>query len=260
MSFVVVIPARYASSRFPGKPLALIAGKPMVVHVAERAQASGAREVVVATDHEDIAAAVAAHGHTVVMTRSDHPTGTDRIAEVVKRRRYAATDIVVNVQGDEPLIDPALIRLVAADLRRHREAAIATACHPLTSARDFLNPNVVKVVVDDAGYALYFSRAPIPFPRDALARTSSPTRLPAGLPVRRHVGIYAYRVSFLRAFGKLAPAAIEQFEALEQLRALAHGHRISVATIPHAGAPGVDTPADLVRVRRLLARTPAARR
>lgn len=260
MSFVVVIPARYASSRFPGKPLAVIAGKPMVVHVAERAQASGAREVVVATDHEDIAAAVAAHGHAVVMTRSDHATGTDRIAEVVKRLRYAATDIVVNVQGDEPLIDPALIRVVAADLRRHRDAAIATACHPLTSARDFLNPNIVKVVIDDAGYALYFSRAPIPYPRDVLARSQAPTRLPAGLPVRRHVGIYAYRVSFLRAFGKLAPAAIEQFEALEQLRALAHGHRISVATIPHAGAPGVDTPADLARVRRLLARRPAARR
>ena len=298
MSFVVVIPARYASTRFPGKPLADLAGKPMIVHVAERAARSGAREVVVATDHADIARAVEANGHVAVMTRSDHATGTDRIAEVAARRRYGASEIVVNVQGDEPLIEPALIRSVAANLRRHREAAIATACHQIHSAADFLNPNVVKVVLDDNGYALYFSRAPIPFPRDAFARVSSgprdafarassgardasvrassgtgdafartppndaPTlrRLPADLPVYRHVGIYAYRGAFLRRFKKLEPGALEQFEALEQLRALAHGFRISVEVVAKPTAPGVDTPQDLARVRRLLSAAGSRRR
>jgi 3-deoxy-manno-octulosonate cytidylyltransferase (CMP-KDO synthetase) len=301
MSFVVVIPARYASTRFPGKPLADLAGKPMIVHVAERATRSGAREVVVATDHPDIARAVEAHGHVAVMTREDHPTGTDRIAEVAARRRYGANEIVVNVQGDEPLIDPRLIRSVAANLRRHREAAIATACHGIHSAADFLNPNVVKVVLDGNGYALYFSRAPIPYPRDAFARASSGSRdastrassgprdafarpssaardastrassasrnagvallrLPAALPVYRHVGIYAYRGAFLRRFGKLEPGPLEQFEALEQLRALAHGFRISVEVMEAPSAPGVDTPKDLARVRRLLSATRTGRR
>jgi 3-deoxy-manno-octulosonate cytidylyltransferase (CMP-KDO synthetase) len=254
MSFVAVIPARYGSSRFPGKPLADLHGKPMVVHVAERAAASGAREVIVATDHADIAAAVRAHGHQAVMTRADHPTGTDRIAEVAARRRYSADTIVVNVQGDEPLIDPALVRRVATNLARHRDAAIATAAHPVRNAADFVSPHVVKVALDERGYALYFSRAPIPYPRDALAR-STLRKLPAGLPAYRHVGIYAYRCAFLRRFRRLPPAAIEQFEALEQLRALAHGFRISVAILAHAGAPGIDTPQDLARVRRLLART-----
>jgi 3-deoxy-manno-octulosonate cytidylyltransferase (CMP-KDO synthetase) len=290
MSFVVVIPARYASTRFPGKPLADLAGKPMIVHVAERAARSGAREVVVATDHPDIARAVQAHGHVAVMTRTDHSTGTDRIAEVAARRRYGANEVVVNVQGDEPLIDPRLIRSVAANLRRHREAAIATACHGIHSAADFLNPNVVKVVLDGNGYALYFSRAPIPYPRDAFARASSgprdafarassgprdasahasPTsrhtgvtlrRLPAALPVYRHVGIYAYRGAFLRRFGKLEPGPLEQFEALEQLRALAHGFRISVEVMEAPSAPGVDTPQDLARVRRLLSAAGTRRR
>jgi 3-deoxy-manno-octulosonate cytidylyltransferase (CMP-KDO synthetase) len=290
MSFVVVIPARYASTRFPGKPLADLAGKPMIVHVAERATRSGAREVVVATDHPDIARAVEAHGHVAVMTRADHSTGTDRIAEVAARRRYGANEVVVNVQGDEPLIDPRLIRSVAANLRRHREAAIATACHGIHSAADFLNPNVVKVVLDGNGYALYFSRAPIPYPRDAFARASSgsrdafsrmspgprdasaratPTsrhtdvtlrRLPAALPVYRHVGIYAYRGAFLRRFGKLEPGPLEQFEALEQLRALAHGFRISVEVMEAPSAPGVDTPQDLARVRRLLSAAGTRRR
>jgi 3-deoxy-manno-octulosonate cytidylyltransferase (CMP-KDO synthetase) len=290
MSFVVVIPARYASTRFPGKPLADLAGKPMIVHVAERAARSGAREVVVATDHADIARAVEANGHVAVMTRPDHPTGTDRIAEVAARRRYGANEIVVNVQGDEPLIDPRLIRSVAANLQRHREAAIATACHGIHSAADFLNPNVVKVVLDEKGYALYFSRAPIPYPRDAFARASSGPRdastrassglhdastrasstsrntgatlrrLPADLPVYRHVGIYAYRGAFLRRFGKLEPGPLEQFEALEQLRALAHGFRISVEVMEAPSAPGVDIPQDLVRVRRLLSAAGARRR
>ncbi len=261
MSFVVVIPARYASTRFPGKPLADLAGKPMVVHVAERAARSGAREVVIATDHPDIKCAAEAHGHVAVMTRADHPTGTDRIAEVARRQRYGADEIVVNVQGDEPLIEPQLIRAVARDLARHREAAIATACHAIASARDFLDPNVVKVVLDEHGYALYFSRSPIPFPRDACARAASRgaapreplRRLPADLPAYRHVGIYAYRGAFLRRFNRLEPVAMERQEALEQLRALAHGYRISVAVLPGPSAAGVDTPQDLARVRRLLA-------
>lgn len=248
MHFTVIIPARYASSRFPGKPLADLGGKPMVVRVAERATRSGADEVIVATDHAGIAQAVEAHGHTVVMTRADHATGTDRLAEVVRKRRYGVRHVVVNVQGDEPLIPPALIRQVARSLATHREAAIATACHPLTSASEFANPNVVKVVLDRDGYALYFSRAPIPYARDAFA--GGIKRLPAGLPVYRHLGIYAYRCAFLHKFGTLRPASIEKFEALEQLRALAHGYRISVAVTRAAPHPGVDTPADLARVQR----------
>ena len=252
MKFVVVIPARYASSRFPGKPLADVAGKPMVVRVAERARKSGAAEVLVATDHADIAAAVEAAGYDAVMTRRDHASGTDRIAEVARRRAFSPRTIVVNVQGDEPLIDPALIRRVAENLAAHREAQIATACHPLRDAADLANPNVVKVALDRAGYALYFSRAPIPFARDAFAHGMR--ALPRGLPAYRHLGIYAYRASFLREFSRLKAVAIERFEALEQLRALAHGYRISVAVTRAASAPGIDTPEDLQRVQALLAR------
>jgi 3-deoxy-manno-octulosonate cytidylyltransferase (CMP-KDO synthetase) len=256
MEFVVVIPARYGSSRFPGKPLADVGGKPMVVRVAERAQRSGASEVLVATDDARIAHIVEAHGHTAIMTRRDHATGTDRIAEVVARRRYGARRIVVNVQGDEPLIPPRLIREVAANLDAHREAAIATACHPIADAAELADPNVVKVVFDREGYALYFSRAAIPYARDAHRRSAAATlrNMPAGLPAYRHIGIYAYRCAFLREYAKLQPAAIERFEALEQLRALAHGYRISVAITRTAPPPGIDTPADLARVRRLLAR------
>jgi len=252
MKFSVIIPARHASSRFPGKPLADVRGKPMVVRVAERARASGAAEVLVATDHAGIARAVGQHGFEAVMTRKSHASGTDRIAEVAAKRRYPGGHIVVNVQGDEPLIAPALIRRVAGNLAAHRDAAIATACHPIDDRRDFVNPNVVKVALDDAGYALYFSRAPIPWARDAFA--NGLRRLPRGLPAYRHLGIYAYRCSFLAAFRTLKPAAIESFEALEQLRALAAGYRISVAVTRGAPAPGVDTPADLLRVRRLLGR------
>lgn len=251
MKFVVVIPARYASSRFPGKPLADIGGKPMVVRVAERAVKSGAAEVIVATDHEDIARTVEQHGYDVMMTRRDHETGTDRIAEVVMRRAYGPRSIVVNVQGDEPMVAPSLIRRVAENLGQHREAQIATACHPVHDVDDLKNPNVVKVVLDNAGLALYFSRAPIPYARDAYA--AGIASVPRGLPVYRHLGIYAYRTSFLREFGQLKPAAIERFEALEQLRALAHGYRISVAITRNAPHPGIDTPEDLQRVQRMLA-------
>jgi 3-deoxy-manno-octulosonate cytidylyltransferase (CMP-KDO synthetase) len=248
MRFSVIIPARYASTRFPGKPLADIAGKPMVVRVAEQAAKSGACEVIVATDHAAIARAVEAHGFAAVMTRTDHATGTDRLAEVARRRGYAARHIVVNVQGDEPLIPPALIRRVAASLAAHRAASIATACHPIRSAAQFAHPNVVKVVLDNAGYALYFSRAPVPWGRDAFAKGIR--RLPSGMPAYRHLGIYAYRCGFLAAFKKMRPAPIEQLEALEQLRALAYGHRICVAVTRLAPHPGVDTPQDLRQLLR----------
>jgi 3-deoxy-manno-octulosonate cytidylyltransferase (CMP-KDO synthetase) len=253
MNFVVVIPARYASKRLPGKPLLDIAGKPMVVHVAERARASGAAEVIIATDHAEIARAVEAHGYAAVMTREDHASGTDRIAEVAAQRRLAPNCIVVNVQGDEPLIEPALISAVARQLDDHADAAMATACCPLTDAAQMSNSNVVKVVLDKNNYALYFSRAPIPFARDAFA--SGIDELPLGLPAYRHIGIYAYRAGFLERFALLAPAAIEQAEALEQLRALWHGHRICVAIAAQAPHAGVDTAADLEHVRALLARS-----
>ncbi|HTE13865.1 MAG TPA: 3-deoxy-manno-octulosonate cytidylyltransferase [Burkholderiales bacterium] len=246
MNFSVIIPARYASTRFPGKPLADIAGKPMVVRVAAQAAKSGAREVIIATDHLETARVVKAHGYEVMMTRKDHATGTDRLAEVAAKRGFGANHIVVNVQGDEPLIPPTLIRSVATNLAAHREAAIATACHPIKNAAEFANPNVVKVVLDHAGYALYFSRAPIPYARDAFAHGI--VQLPQKLPAYRHLGIYAYRCGFLSAFKKMRPAGIEAFEALEQLRALAYGHRISVAITRSAPHPGVDTPEDLARI------------
>jgi len=250
LNFTVVIPARYGSSRFPGKPLADIGGKPMVVHVAERAVTSGAREVIVATDHPEIAAAVRRHGYTAAMTRRDHASGTDRIAEVARRRRWPARHIVVNVQGDEPLIDPRLIVQVAHHLARHRDAAISTACTPISDERDFRDPNIVKVVFDRDGYALYFSRAPVPYARDAFAHGIR--ALPAALPAFRHLGIYAYRRAFLTRYARLPGTALERFEALEQLRALAHGYRISVAVTRRAPHPGIDTPRDLQRLRRLL--------
>jgi 3-deoxy-manno-octulosonate cytidylyltransferase (CMP-KDO synthetase) len=248
VKFSVIIPARYASTRFPGKPLADVGGKPMVVRVAERARRSGAAEVIIATDDDRIAAAAARHGFEAVMTSRSHASGTDRIAEVAARRRYPGSRIVVNVQGDEPLIAPSLIRQVASGLGRHRAAAIATACHAIRDARELADPNVVKVALDRNGYALYFSRAPIPWAREAFARGLS--RVPPGLPAYRHLGIYACRAAFLRAFTRLPPAAIERFEALEQLRALAHGHRIHCTVTRAAPHPGVDTPADLKRILR----------
>ena len=250
MNFTVIIPARYASSRLPGKPLLDIVGKPMVVRVAESAKKSGAREVLIATDHPEIMSAAEHYGYTAVMTRPDHASGTDRLAEVIARRRYPGHHIVVNVQGDEPLIKSGLIRAVAARLARRRDAQIATACTPLRDVRDLVNPNIVKVVLDHSGHALYFSRAPVPFARDAYA--GGIHAIPRGLPVFRHLGIYAYRCEFLRRFTRLKPALIERFEALEQLRTLAYGFRISVAVIRAAPHAGIDTPQDLRRVRRLL--------
>lgn len=249
-AFKVVIPARYASTRLPGKPLLDIAGKPMVVRVAELALASGAEEVCVATDHAGIAEAVAQHGYEVMLTRADHASGTDRIAEVAQQRGWADDAIVVNVQGDEPLIAPALIQEVARNLAGHSAAAIATAAHPLHDTASMMNPNVVKAVLDKHGYALYFSRAPIPYARDAYAAQAP---MPEQLPAYRHIGIYAYRTAFLKSYASLPPAGIETFEALEQLRALWHGYRISVAITAAAPAAGVDTPDDLQRVRELFA-------
>ena len=249
-AFTVLIPARLASTRLPDKPLADIAGKPMVVRVAERARLSAADRVVVATDSEAIAQACAAHGVESVMTRTDHPSGSDRLAQACEKLGLPADAVVVNVQGDEPLIDPALIDAVASLLRQHPQAVISTAAHAIESVEEFRNPNVVKVVTDRHGLALYFSRAPIPWWRDG-----SPGGV-AGLPQPqplRHIGIYGYRVSFLREFPTLAQAPLEQTEALEQLRAMWHGHRIAVHTAAQAPGPGVDTPEDLARVRALFA-------
>ncbi len=248
MGFRVVIPARWASTRLPGKPLADIAGKPMVVRVAEAAARSGADEIWIATDDQRVVEAAVAHGHHAVLTRTDHVSGTDRLAEVAMLRGWSDDAMVVNVQGDEPLIDPALITRVAAALAEDKEAAMATAAHPMADIVEFLNPNAVKVVVGEKGRALYFSRAPIPWPRDAFAATHDV--LPPGLPVRRHIGLYAYRVGFLRYYTQLPPVLLEQWESLEQLRALVHGFVIHVVDCAHAPAPGVDTPEDLALVRR----------
>jgi 3-deoxy-manno-octulosonate cytidylyltransferase (CMP-KDO synthetase) len=251
MAFRIVIPARYASTRLPGKPLADIAGKPMIVRVVEAVTGCGADGIWVATDDQRVMDAVTAAGHQAVMTRADHPTGTDRIAEVAEQLGWGDDEIVVNVQGDEPLIDPALVTGVAQALGEDAGAAIATAAHTLTCAEEFFNPNVVKVVCDHAGRAHYFSRAPIPYARDAFA--ASRDSLPEGFPALRHIGLYAYRVSFLRRYGSLPPAPTEQWESLEQLRAMWHGYTIRVLTCAEAPAPGVDTPEDLERVRRLFA-------
>ena len=257
MDFHVVIPARFASTRLPGKPLLPIAGKPMVIRVAEQAAKSGAQQIWIATDHQPIIAAVHEHGFKACLTHVHHASGTDRIAEVVEQHNWTDDTIVVNVQGDEPLIPPALIRAVAQHLHDHPECAIATACHPIHDEAAMRNPNIVKAVLDKDGNALYFSRAPIPYPRDIFAVSSlTPTLsrgerqlLPDNLTVLRHIGIYAYRAGFLRAFRQLSPAAIEQIEALEQLRALWHGYKIGVTVTADAPPGGVDTEADLHAAR-----------
>ena len=256
-TFHAVIPARFASTRLPGKPLADIHGKPMVVRVAERAQASGALGVYVATDHDGVASAVSQHGFQVVMTSPDCASGTDRLAEVASKLGWDDDVVVVNVQGDEPLIDPALIRATAQALFDHPAASMATVSHRIHDPAEVFNPNVVKVVTDKDGYALYFSRAPIPWARDAWADASvnnaAPTGLPEDLSIQRHIGLYAYRVGFLKAYPGLSRPAIELHESLEQLRALWHGYRIVVIESAEAIAPGVDTQSDLEKVRALMA-------
>ncbi|PJI97453.1 3-deoxy-manno-octulosonate cytidylyltransferase (CMP-KDO synthetase) [Acidovorax sp. 69] len=258
--FTVLIPARLASSRLPDKPLADIAGLPMVVRVAQRAAQSAATRVVVAADDARILQACAAHGVTAIMTRADHPSGSDRLAEACTQLDLDGDDIVVNVQGDEPLIDPGLINAVAALLPARPEASMGTAAHTIASLGDYANPNVVKVVLDARGLAHYFSRAPIPFARDhtdsawwhGAAQAAAPgVAALSGFAPLRHVGIYSYRAGFLRQFPQLAPAPTEAVEALEQLRALWHGHRIAVHLAATAPGPGVDTPQDLERVRSL---------
>jgi 3-deoxy-manno-octulosonate cytidylyltransferase (CMP-KDO synthetase) len=222
----------------------------MVVRVARAAAASGAERVAVAADSPEIVEACSSHGVEALLTRADHASGTDRLAEAVECLGLADDALVVNVQGDEPLMPAAVVRRVAEALEQRIDCAMATACHPLHDAAEFFSPNVVKVVTDANGRALYFSRAPIPWSRDAFA--AGRDRLPPGLPARRHVGLYAYRAGFLRQFPQLPPAPLEQHESLEQLRALAHGFGIAVIELPEALPPGVDTPEDLERVRALL--------
>ena len=253
--FSVLIPARMASSRLPNKPLADIAGLPMVVRVAQRAMLSQARQVVVAADDERIVDACKAHGVQSLLTRQDHVSGSDRLAEACQLLGLSDEAVVVNVQGDEPLMEPSLIDQVAQLLSERPEASMSTAAHPISQLADFCNSNVVKVVTDARQMALYFSRAPIPWWRDGQSLADpggAPfTELPSPAPLR-HVGIYAYRAGFLSQFPQLPPTPIEQQESLEQLRALWHGHRIAVHTTEHAPGPGVDTPEDLQRVRALL--------
>ena len=250
MNFTVLVPARMASSRLPGKPLADIAGIPMIVRVAQRAALSTATRVVVAADHDDIVQACCAHGVEALLTRDDHPTGSDRLAEACERLNLDGDDLVVNVQGDEPLIAPSLIDACAELLARHPECVMSTAAHAIDSLDDLDNPNVVKVVLDAAGRALYFSRASIPWWRDARAARANPLQGSAVEPLR-HMGLYAYQAGFLRRFPLLAVSPIETSEALEQLRVLWHGHRIVVHVSDTRPGPGVDTPEDLVRVRAL---------
>ena len=249
MSFTVIIPARLASTRLPNKPLADLGGKPMVVRVAERARESGAARIVVATDHADILAACAAHGIEACMTEASHPSGTDRIAEVARSLGLPADAVVVNLQGDEPLIDPALLSACAA--RIGADVPMATCAHPLHDAADAFNPNVVKVVLDKLGRALYFSRATIPWHRDGFAHNRD--ALPAGYLPLRHIGLYAYSNAFLQQYPQLEPSPLETIEALEQLRVLWHGVPIAVHVTDSAPAAGVDTPEDLARVRSYFA-------
>ena len=259
MDYVVIIPARMASSRLPDKPLADIAGLPMVVRVAQRAAQSSARHVVVAADDARVVQACRDHDIEVLLTRQDHVSGSDRLAEACEILGLPDDALVVNVQGDEPLIPPGLIDEVARILAERPEASMGTAAHAIHDLAEFTNPNVVKVVMDTRQMALYFSRAPIPWWRDGQlvdAAGGSFKALPDPAPLR-HIGIYSYRAGFLRHFPKLPPAPVETLESLEQLRALWHGHRIAVHVTDAAPGPGVDTPADLERVRTALAR-PAA--
>jgi len=248
MSFQVVIPARYASTRLPAKPLLEIAGRPMIQHVYERALGSGAARVVIATDDERIQARAGQFGATCLLTSEHHRSGTDRIAEVAVRMEWGDDEIVVNVQGDEPYLPPALIRQVATDLAAHPEAVMSTLCTPISEPSQLFDPNAVKVVRDAAGFALYFSRAPIPWHRDGFGRDQGV--LSAAFSWYRHIGLYAYRVGYLKRFVQLLPAPLEQVESLEQLRVQWYGGRIFVGLAVEAPGQGVDTPEDLERVRK----------
>jgi 3-deoxy-manno-octulosonate cytidylyltransferase (CMP-KDO synthetase) len=250
-TFRVVIPARYASTRLPGKPLVEIAGRPMLAHVHARACESGAAEVLIATDDARIAEAATRFGATVCMTATTHTSGTERLAEVAEQRGWPDDALVVNLQGDEPCMPPTLIAQVAEDLAAHDRASCATLAAPIRDAQTLFDPNVVKVVCDAEGYALYFSRAPIPWARDAFA--AAPGVLPDQDIWLRHIGLYAYRAGLLRRYRKLTTAPLEAIEALEQLRLLWHGLPIHLAAACHEPGPGVDTPEDLARVRAALA-------
>ena len=257
MSFHVVVPARYGATRLPGKPLRLIAGEPMIVHAWRRAVESGADSVTVAADDQRICDVIQEQGGRAVMTRTDHVSGTDRLAEVVERDGLSANSVVVNLQGDEPLMDPALVATVASALARAPGADLATLATPIATGRELFDPNVVKVIIDRNGLARYFSRAPIPWVRGLFGGCSidePPAELPAGTPFLRHLGLYAYRVSALRALCAEPPVAVERAESLEQLRALDMGMAIHVTAIGRTPGHGVDTEADLARVEHELAR------
>jgi 3-deoxy-manno-octulosonate cytidylyltransferase (CMP-KDO synthetase) len=250
LRFKVVIPARYASTRLPGKPLLNIAGKPMIAHVCERAQEAYAEEIIVATDDERIFQAVYDLGIKAVMTRPDHQSGTERIAEVAQHCGWAGSEIIVNLQGDEPLIPPATIREVAFALAGQKQAGIATLAAKIIDSEEIFNPNAVKVVLNKAGYALYFSRAPIPWERDTFGQ---PDRKPSGrMPYLRHIGLYAYTVDFLNRYCSWETSSIELVESLEQLRILWNGEAILVKTVDKTPEAGVDTPEDLMRVEQVL--------
>lgn len=251
MSFIAVVPARLASTRLPDKPLVDICGKPMVVRTAERARASAASRVLIATDTVRVQAAAQEHGFEALLTRPDHPSGTDRLAEVVERLGLPDEAVLVNVQGDEPLIDPALVNAVAQLLQGEAAAAMATCASRISSIDTLFNPNAVKVVCNAAGHALYFSRAPLPWARDAFSQDRG--TLPSGLNALHHIGLYAYRAGFLRQFVKLPQGPLERWESLEQLRALENGHTIAVHICESHPEAGVDTPEDLERVRRVCA-------
>lgn len=248
MSFTVIIPARYASSRLPGKPLAMIGDKPMIQRVYERAAAAGAAEVIVATDDQRIVTAVEAFGGRAMLTSPHHQSGTERIAEVIDYLAIADDHIVVNVQGDEPFIPPEIIRQVADNLANQKQAQMATLAVPIHSLEEVLSPHAVKVVTDVNGYALYFSRAPIPYERDGLSQN----KLAALADYRRHIGIYAYRAGFVWRYIEWDPSPLEQIESLEQLRVLWYGERIHVAEAIATPPAGIDTPADLVRANQQL--------
>jgi 3-deoxy-manno-octulosonate cytidylyltransferase (CMP-KDO synthetase) len=254
MNFKIVIPARFASTRFPGKPLELINGQPMIVRVVERALATQAASVTVATDDERIARALVQLPIEVMLTDPNHPSGTDRLAEVAIKKQWSDTDIIVNVQGDEPMMVPGNVQQVAECLHRHSDAAIATLCTPIQSEQELLDPNVVKVVCTHQEQALYFSRAPIPWPRDAMRHHLKDQRLYS--QAQRHIGLYAYRVASLIQLSQLAPTPLEMTEQLEQLRAMEHGLKVVITPAREVPGPGVDTPEDLARINLLLSPLP----